>query len=278
MAKLPLGFIVFLPDQDPSSQTLPTDSTFVPITGEAMNTSFERAPKYYMRLAGLFYLAIILLGLYGEMFVRAKLVVPGNPAATAQAISGSPLLWRSGIVGDLLMQVFDIPVIVVLYLLLRPVDKSLALAATFMNLIQTAVLVANKLTLLMPLFLLAGAKYLTVFSAEQLHSLSYFAIKIHSYGFAVGLIFFGVACLLRGYLLFKSGFVPKGFGVLMLSAGLSYLINSFALILAPTFATMLFPGILLPAFVGEFSFSLWMIVKGVDLAPWQQRVEGTPSL
>lgn len=243
-----------------------------------MNTSFEREPKFYLRLAGLFYLAIILLGLYGEMFVRAKLVVPGNPSATAQAISGAPFLWRSGIVGDLLMQVFDIPVIVVLYLLLRPLNESLALSATFINLIQTAVLVANKLTLLIPLFLVSGARYLSPFSAEQLHSISYLAIKIHSYGFAVGLIFFGVACLLRGYLLFKSGYVPKIFGVLMLLAGLSYLINSFALILAPSFATILFPAILLPAFVGEFSFCLWMIVKGVNLSAWTQRVGSTSSL
>lgn len=243
-----------------------------------MNTSFERAPKFYMRLAGFFYLAIILLGLYGEMFVRAKLVVSGNPAATAQAISGSPFLWRSSIAGDLLMQVFDIPVIVVLYLLLRPLNKSLALSATYINLIQTAVLVANKLTLLLPLLLLSGARYLTVFSTEQLHSLSYLAIKIHSYGFAIGLIFFGVACVIRGYLLFKSEYVPKIFGVLMLLAGLSYLINSFTLLLAPSLAAILFPGILLPAFVGEFSFCLWMIVKGVNLAPWKQRIEGASSL
>jgi len=231
-----------------------------------------------MRLAGLFYLAIILLGLYGELFVRAKLVVWGDPSATAQAISGAKLLWRSGIVGDLLMQVFDIPVIVVLYLLLRPLNKSLALAATYINLIQTAVLVANKLTLLVPLFLLGGSSHLTSFSATQLESMSYLAIKIHGYGFAVGLIFFGVACVLRGYLMFKSGFIPKTFGVLMLLAGLSYLINSFTLLLAPSLAAILSPGILLPAFVGELSFCLWMIVMGVDLVEWSQRVDGATSL
>lgn len=242
-----------------------------------MNPSFERAPRFYMRFAGLFYLAIILLGLYGEMFVRAKLVTWGNPAATAQAISASPLLWRSGIVGDLLMQVFDIPVIVVLYLLLKPLNRPLALAATYINLIQTAVLVANKLTLLVPLILLGGSSHLSSFSTEQLHSLSYTAIKIHNYGFAIGLIFFGVACVIRGYLLFKSGYVPKIFGVLMLLAGLSYLINSFALLIAPSFAARLSPGILLPAFVGELSFCLWMIVKGIDLAAWKQQIDGASS-
>jgi hypothetical protein len=231
-----------------------------------------------MRLAGVLYLAIIVLGLFGEVFVRGRLVVSGNPAATAQAIAAAPGLWRAGIAGDLLMHVLDVPVTVVLYLLLRPVDEGLALFATFSNLIQTAVLTANKLSLLVPLFLLGGASYLAAFPPAQLQALSYVAIKVHGYGFGVGLIFFGVACVVRGYLMVKSGYVPKVFGWLMLCAGVSYLINSFALLLAPKVAAALFPGILLPAFVGELAFSLWMIIKGVDLARWQQRVDPAPSL
>lgn len=231
-----------------------------------------------MRVAGVFYLAIILLGLFGEVFVRAKLVVSGNPAATAHAISASPLLWRMGIVGDLLMHVFDIPVIVVLYLLLKPVNKSLAMFATYINLIQTAVLAANKLSLLVPLYLVDGSPSLASFSPAQLQTLSYVAIKAHGYGFGVGLIFFGVACLIRGYLMFKSGYVPKLYGFLMVLAGFSYLINSFALLLAPTFAAALFPAILVPAFIGELSFTLWMIVKGVNLAQWQQRIDQASAI
>ena len=231
-----------------------------------------------MRIAGVFYLAIIMLGIFGEAFVRAKLVVSGDPAATAHAIAASPLLWRMGIAGDLLMHVFDIPVIVMLYLLLKPVNKSLALVATFINLIQTAVLAANKLSLLVPLYLSEGSSYLSAFSPAQLQTLSYLAIKAHGYGFAVGLIFFGVACLVRGYLMFKSGYVPKVVGFLMVLAGFSYLINSFALLLAPAFASALFPVILLPAFIGELAFCLWMIVKGVNLAQWQQRIDSAPSI
>jgi len=242
-----------------------------------MPPSFDRSPQPYLRIAGVFYLAIIVLGLFGEMFVRAKLVVSGDPAATAHAISASKGLWRAGIAGDLLMHVFDIPVLVVLYLLLKPVNESLALTATFINLIQTAVLAANKLSLLVPLYLLGGPSYLTAFSPAQLQTLSFVAIKAHGYGFAVGLIFFGVACLVRGHLMVKSGYVPKVYGFLMVLAGFSYLINSFALLLAPTFAAALFPAILVPAFIGEFSFTLWMIVKGVNLAQWQQRMDQAPT-
>lgn len=225
----------------------------------------ERSPQRYARLAGFLYLAIILLGSFGELFVRGTLVVSGDAAATADNILHSPFLWRAGIAGDLLMHVFDVPVILILYFLLRPVSRSLALLATLINLVQTAVLVANKLNLLLPLFLLEDAGQLKSFSAEQLHALSYLAIKAHGVGFGIGLIFFGVACLVRGYLIFRSGYFPRPLGVLVFVAGLSYLTNSFALLLAPSIAASIFPGVLIPAFVGELSFCLWLIVKGVDL-------------
>lgn len=136
-----------------------------------MNTSVERSPQRYARIARILYLAIIVLGLFGEMYVRRTLVVSGDVAATSAAISASPFLWRAGIAGDLLMHIFDVPVIVVLYFLLRPVSRSVALFATLANLVQTAVLVANKMTLLVPLFLLEIGSYLKAFSTAQLHAL-----------------------------------------------------------------------------------------------------------
>ena len=235
-------------------------------------SSVERSPQLYARLGGSLYLAIILLGGFGELFVRGTLVVSGDPAATADSISHAQFLWRAGIAGDLLMHVCDVPVILILYFLLRPVSETLALLATLINLVQTAVLVANKLNLLVPLFLLEDAGYLKAFSAEQLHALSYLAIKAHGYGFGIGLIFFGVACLVRGCLMLRSGYFPKPLGVLMWVAGLSYLTNSFALLLAPSFATSILPGVLVPAFVGEMSVCLWLIAKGVNMAQWRQRV------
>jgi hypothetical protein len=233
--------------------------------------AIERSPQRYARLAGVMYLAIILLGMFGELYVRGTLVVPGDASATARAIAAAPQLWRAGIVGDLLMHVLDVPVIVIFYVLLRPVDKGLALLATLLNLVQTAVLVANKLNLVAPLFLLGHAGYLQAFSTEQLQVLSLMAIDLHVHGFAIGLIFFGFACLVRGVLIWRSGHWPRALGALMLLAGLSYLVNSFALLLAPAVADALFPGVLVPAFVGELSFCLWLIVKGLDTGRWRQR-------
>ncbi|MCX2860523.1 DUF4386 domain-containing protein [Paucibacter sp. PLA-PC-4] len=236
-----------------------------------MTQSLERSPQIGLRLAGLLYLAIIALGLFGEAVVRGSVVLPGDAAATAARIAAEPLLWRAGIAGDLLMHVLDLPVILALYYLLRPVSRPLALLATLFNLVQTAVLAANKLNLLLPILLLQGSGTGQAFSATQLQALTALAINLHGYGFGIGLIFFGIACLLRGWLIARSGFLPKPLGLLLLLAGLSYLLNSFALLLAPKLAAAMFPVILMPAFVGELALALWLIVKGVDLQQWRQR-------
>lgn len=236
-----------------------------------MNAAVDRLPQRYARIAGVLYLAIILLGLFGEVVVRGQLVVPGDAMATAHNISASLLLWRAGIAGDLLMHVFDVPVIVIFYFLFRPVNESLALLATLMNLVQTAVLAANKLNLVLPLLLLNAGGYTNTFSAEQLHALSYFAIDAHGFGFAIGLIFFGFACLAQGYLMFRASYFPKVLGVLLAIAGLCYLVNSFALLLVPSLANTLFPGILIAPFVGELLLALWLTIKGVDMVQWKQQ-------
>jgi hypothetical protein len=230
-----------------------------------MNNAFERSPQLYVRLAGVFYLAIIGLGLFGELVVRGSLVVAGDAAATAQHIAAAPSLWSLGIVSDLMMQVLDIPIIVVFYLLFKRVSAGLNLAATFFNLIQTAVLVANKLSLLIPLLLLSGAAYFNAFSSEQLAAWSYLAVRLHNYGFAVGLIFFGIACVIRSYLIIQSQLFPKFIGLMLGVAGICYLINSLALLLSSDIAGLLFPWIMMPVLIGELTLSLWMIFKGIYL-------------
>ena len=230
----------------------------------------QASPQVYARIGGILYLMIIIAGALGEIFIRGKLIVSDDAMSTANNIMAAQSLWRIGIAGDLLMHVCDIPLMLIFYILLKPVNKNLALLAVLFNLIQTAVLVANKLNLLMPLFLLGNADYLKAFESNQLYALTYLFIKVHDYGFGIGLIFFGFACLIYGYLLFRSGYFPRTLGVLMAIAGLSYLTNSFTLILAPAYAGTIFP-ILVLALIGESSLCLWLIVKGVDLPKWERR-------
>ena len=234
-------------------------------------TKTETSPQVYARIGGLAYLIIIVAGTMGEMFIRNKLIVSGDASATTHNIAASPLLWRIGIAGDLAMHVCDLVVGIVYYHLFKRISKNLALLALLFGLIQTAVLVANKLTLLVPVFLLDNADYLKAFSPQQLQALTYLAIKTHGYGFGIGLIFFGFECLIDGYLIFKSGFLPKTLGVLILIAGLCYLLNSFALLLSPALADALFPAVLLPPFIGESALCLWLIFRGVNLVKWNMQ-------
>ncbi len=236
-----------------------------------MLRSFESSPQPYVRLGGVIYLAIIALGIFGEMLVRGSLVISGDATATAIGISTSRFLWFAGITGDLLMQLLDLPLIVLFYLLLRSVSEGLAWSATLINLVQTAVLVANKLNLVAVAFLLENAGYLSALPVEQRHALSYLAIRLHEYGLAIGFIFFGFACLVHGYLIFRSRLFPATLGVLLFVAGLSYLTNSFALLLAPSLASAMFPAVLLPALIGELALALWLCVKGIDIEAWRQR-------
>jgi hypothetical protein len=232
--------------------------------------SIEAAPRTYARVGGLIYLAIIFLGLFGEATVRESIVVSGNAEATLQNLRASQMLWRLSIVGDLVMHILDVPLIVIMYYLLKPVDRLLALVATVANVVQTAVLAANKLTLVVPLLLLQ--KHGDILASTWEATLSFLAIRLHGYGFGIGLLFFGVACLVRGHLVFRSTYFPRTLGVLVALAGLAYLANSVALLLAPAVAATLFPAILAPALVGEGAFCLWLLVKGVDQSAWERRL------
>ena len=229
-----------------------------------------------LRLAGLCYLAIIALGLWTETWVRGSLVVAGDAAATAQNIAAHAQLWRLGLVADLSMQVLDLPVIVVLWRLLRPVNETLALTATGLNLVQTAVLVANRVQLLSTLELLTGPAVAEALLPGQREALALLAVQLHSQGFGIGLIFFGFACVIRGALIAHSGVVPRLLGGLLLAAGLAYLVNSFALLLAPDFAKLLFPAIMLPVFIGELAFALWMTLGKHRLGIATTRPRSTP--
>jgi len=228
------------------------------------------SPKVYARIGGLAYLIIIVAGAMGEIFIRNKIIVPGNDIATTKNISAAPFLWRVGIFGDLVMHVFDLVLGIIYYTLFKRVNKGLALLSLLFGLIQTAVLVANKMNLMMPLFLLDDANYLKAFNPQQLQALSHLSIKAHEYGFGIGLIFFAFECFIDGYLIYRSRFLPRILGIMLSIAGLCYLTNTFLLIFSPGLEATLFPIILGPlAFIGEFSMCLWLLIKGVDVKKWE---------
>jgi hypothetical protein len=222
------------------------------------------------RIGGVLYLIVIVLGLFGEAFVRNRIVVSGDATATAANLRSMESLWRLGIASEFFLLICATVLALILLVLLRPVSRDLALLAVFFNLVSIAIEASMGMALIEALFPLGDARYLEAFRPEQLHALASLSIKSHGHGFGVALIFFGCFCVMAGYLIFKSGYLPRAVGVLMQIAGLSYLIDSFALILAPDFAHRIFPAILIPAFIGESSLCLWLLVKGVDVERWNR--------
>ena len=230
--------------------------------------SVEASPQLYARIGGLLYLAIIVIGLFGEAFVRDRLVVSGNPAATAANVLAHESLWRLHIAAELVLLLAATALLMILFVLLRPVSKELALLAVLFNLVSIGVEAASAMYLIEALFPLGKAEYLAAFTPQQLYAMATLSLRSHAYGFGVSLIFFGCFCVVVGYLIFKSGYLPRFVGVLMQVAGVCYLINSFALIVSPALANRLFPAILLPSFVGEASLCLWLLIRGVNVERW----------
>jgi len=234
------------------------------------------SPRTLARIGGALYLFIIVAGIFGELFVRNGLIVTGDATATAANIAAHEGLWRLGIAGDLAMHIADLPLLLIIYLLVRPVSASLALLVVLFDAVQTAVLVATKLQMMLPLFLASDASYLGAFDPAQLHALAYVSLRMDAHGFGFGLIDFGCGCLVLGYLIRRSGYLPKLIGIGMQIAGACYLVNSFALILAPKLANAMVPAILLPPFLAETSFALWLLFRGVDEARWNAFSERAP--
>jgi Domain of unknown function (DUF4386) len=226
----------------------------------------ETSPRLKARIAGILYL----IGPCGfAEGVRDRLTVDGDPAATASSILSHEQLFRWALVGDLAGIACYIVVLLLLYDLVRMVNRSVALLAVFFSLmahtIQAAILVFHYV----PLFLLKNGHILGAFKSDQLQALAYTSLELHDVGYNIDLMFFGCYCLAMGYLIFRSTYFPRILGVLMAFAGLSYLANSTLSFIAPALEDQLMPYILLPA-LGELVLALWLLVRGVNMGWWNE--------
>ncbi len=229
----------------------------------------ESSPQLYARSGGALYLILIVLGSFAEA-ARDKLIVSGNAAATAANIAGRESLWRFGIAAEFTALICATALAMIYFVLFRPVSRELNLLATFLRLVAITTQAVAVLNLDAALLPLGNAASLQALTREQLYDLANLAIRAHSHGWALALLFFGACFLVHGHLIFASKFLPKVLGVLIQVAGICYLTNSFALFLAPTVADHIFPAILIPSFVAEASLCLWLLVKGVDAEKWRR--------
>jgi hypothetical protein len=237
-----------------------------------MSDTTQTCPQTHARAAGITLLDILGCAIFSMMHVPSTLIVPGDAAATAANIQASEPLFRMALASDAILFLAEIVLTVLLYVLLKPVSKTLALVATFARLAMTVMQGVNVVVNFTALLLLGGAGYLTVFEPDQLNALVLLLMEAHTCGELVWGAFFGLHCVVLAWLIYKSGYLPKVLGILMAVAAFGYLADSFGNLLSAGYDARFAWLVSVTGFAGEMPFFLWLLIKGVDVPKWHGRV------
>ena len=228
----------------------------------------EPSVQRLARTAGLLILLSAVFGGLGEAYIPAKIIVSGDAAATVLNITTHPMLFRLGFAAYLDEGVCDVALALLFYRLLRPVGKNLALFAAFLGLVSTAVYAVAESFYFAPTLILSGADYLKTFSPEQLKTLALLSLRLFGRIAEIFFAFYGLALFIRGLLIYRSGYLPRTIGVLVMIGGVGFIADNLAIVLLPAYAS---DYLLLPAGVAGLSLMLWLLVKGVDVPKWNAR-------
>jgi hypothetical protein len=215
------------------------------------------------RAAGGLYLGTIATGIFAEGFARSGLAVKGDAVATAQNILSQEALYRAGLASDVVMLCLYIAVTMLLYAMFTATSRKVSLIAAGFSMAGIAVLAASSLPLFIPLLQPATATQPDDPGGQGLNDVTLQALALHAEGYGVSLVFFGTYCVLLGYLIWRSGLVPRTIGVLMAIGGAAHLISSFAGIAAPPVAQQLPSQLLMLPLLGELALSLWLLLFGI---------------
>ncbi len=216
------------------------------------------------KITGIGYLVIFITGFYSNFFVIQNLIAPGEAELTVKNIIENELLFRSGILGFFIMVIADLLLAWTLYLFLKPVNEKLSLLSAWLRLVNATIFGFALVYLLNVLQLLKDTQY-AILGLDFQNAQVMLSFGSFNYTWLIGLIFFGLHLLVLGYLIIKSGYIPKFLGVLLIIAGIGYLIDSFANFVIPNysdFADLFMLIVMLPGIIGELSFTLWLLFRG----------------
>lgn len=222
------------------------------------------------RITGVLILMLVVIAPFSVLYVPSTLIVPGDAATTAGKIVANESLFRLAMVSDSMVFLIEIVLCALLYVLLKPVSQTLSLVAAFARLAMTVIQGINLLTYFIVLLLVSGAGYLTVLAPDQLQALVLLFLNAHESVVLIWGVAFGLHLLVSGYLVYKSGYLPRIVGGLLIVAGLCYFTQSFGNILMPQ-SKALFASIGLLSIV-EIALPLWLLIKGVNVEQWKKRV------
>jgi hypothetical protein len=228
----------------------------------------ETSPSTRGRILAALYLFVIVTGIIAQVFISDRLVVNDDAAKTAANILANRELYRLAFTIFMVEMVAQIGATLLFYDLLKPVNRSLARASMVIGLTGAGIKTLARLFFYAPLILLVQGAYFSAMEPAQLEALSLIFLKINGRGAGIALAFFGFEGFIRGWLIFKSGFLPRFLGVLSMIAGLGWLT-----FLWPPLGSQLFTAVALFAIVGVFAMAGWLFIRGVDEVKWRERAE-----
>lgn len=217
------------------------------------------------RRAGLLYLAFVITCIFAGV-VRSRLIVLGDASKTADLLKNSMWLLRISFIDDLISAVLFLLAAWALYVLLKPVHKNLALLFLLLNAVGVAIQCFSLLCLFAPILINGSADFQKAFQPGQLDALNLLFLNLHKSGFTIAQIFYGTWLFPLGYLVHKSGFLPKWLGILLIADFFGVMIWFFQFFLLPGYDIITYPGLAI-GFIAEFSLSLWLLTKGVEGRP-----------
>jgi hypothetical protein len=221
-------------------------------------------PNKTARLAGFFYLIVILTGLFSLMYVPSKLIVWENPVLTFQNISSSVQLFRLSIASSIICYIAFTLLPFTLYQLLKNVDGVYAKLMVILALISIPISFINLQNKFSVLTIIEGADYLKVFDVKQLQAQMMLLLSSYNKGLLIAQVFWGLWLFPFGYLVYKSDFLPKILGVFLMLGCFGYLINVFGRTVVSHFSDYSISNyITLPATIGEIGTCLWLLMAGV---------------
>ena len=218
------------------------------------------------RTAGVLYLLLMIAASLSLMYFQAAFTVPGDAAATANKIRASELLFRFGIVIDLVSGIIFIVLVLSLYRLLKGVNKNHALLMVTLAMFSASISFINILNKIAALILVSGDDFLSAFTQHQQEAMAMFFLRLQGNAIFVGMIFWGLWLLPFGILVYRSGFLPRILGVLLIINCFAYLVNSLTSLLVPHYGPAVFKLMVLPE-TGQLWIALWLLIKGVKVQP-----------
>ena len=213
------------------------------------------------RFAGLLYVLMSIPGVFALIYVPTKLIVHGNATATASNIAAHETLFRLGIVCNLMCQAGFIFVALALYELLKEVSQRQAVLMVTLIVVAIPIAFLNELNAIAALVLVRGADFLSIFEKPQRDALAMLFLNLHGYGFDVAGIFWGLWLFPLGLLVYRSGFIPRLLGVLLVLNGFTYPANSLTSLLAPQYEHIVSRW-MTPLSFGELVFMFWLLIMG----------------